>query len=74
MTIAIIPVPGVPMVTEGMPLAAVVGDAIAAARVGLKDGDVVAACQKIVSKAEGAVVRLADVTPSAFARRRAISR
>lgn len=67
MTIAIIPVPGVPMVTEGMPLAAVVGDAIAAARVGLKDGDVVAVCQKIVSKAEGAVVRLADVTPSAFA-------
>ena len=67
MTIAIIPVPGVPMVTEGTALAAVVGDAIESARVGLKDGDVVAVCQKIVSKAEGAVVRLGDVTPSPFA-------
>lgn len=69
MTIAIIPVPGVPMVTAGMPLAAILGDAIAAARVGLKSGDVVAVCQKIVSKAEGAIVALADVEPSAFAER-----
>jgi coenzyme F420-0:L-glutamate ligase/coenzyme F420-1:gamma-L-glutamate ligase len=67
MTIAIIPVPGVPMVTEGMPLAEVVGDALAAARVGLKDGDVVAVCQKVVSKAEGALAVLAEVEPSAFA-------
>jgi coenzyme F420-0:L-glutamate ligase/coenzyme F420-1:gamma-L-glutamate ligase len=68
MTIAIIPVPGVPMIRPGADLAALLGDAIAAARVGLKDGDVVAVCQKVVSKAEGAVVPLATVEPSAFAR------
>jgi coenzyme F420-0:L-glutamate ligase/coenzyme F420-1:gamma-L-glutamate ligase len=67
MTLAIIPVPGVPMVTAGTSLVALVGDAIAAARVGLKDGDVVAICQKIVSKAEGAVVPLAEVVASPFA-------
>jgi coenzyme F420-0:L-glutamate ligase/coenzyme F420-1:gamma-L-glutamate ligase len=43
------------------------GDAIDAARVGLKSGDVVAVCQKVVSKAEGAIVRLDDVVASPFA-------
>jgi coenzyme F420-0:L-glutamate ligase/coenzyme F420-1:gamma-L-glutamate ligase len=67
MTIAIIPVPGLPMVQPGDDLAAMLGDAIDAARVGLKAGDAVAVCQKVVSKAEGAVVALDDVTASAFA-------
>jgi coenzyme F420-0:L-glutamate ligase/coenzyme F420-1:gamma-L-glutamate ligase len=67
MTIAIIPVPGVPLLKPGASLAAVVADAVTEARVGLRDGDVVAVCQKIVSKAEGALVALADVEPSAFA-------
>jgi coenzyme F420-0:L-glutamate ligase/coenzyme F420-1:gamma-L-glutamate ligase len=66
-TIAIIPIPGVPMVQPGDDLARLLGDAIEAARVGLKPQDVVAVCQKVVSKAEGAVVRLADVTASPFA-------
>jgi coenzyme F420-0:L-glutamate ligase/coenzyme F420-1:gamma-L-glutamate ligase len=66
-TIAVIPVPGLPMIQPGDDLAALVGDAIDAARVGLKAHDVVVVCQKIVSKAEGAVVRLDDVEPSAFA-------
>jgi coenzyme F420-0:L-glutamate ligase / coenzyme F420-1:gamma-L-glutamate ligase len=39
-----------------------------AARVELEDGDVVVLAQKIVSKAEGRVVRLADVEPSERAR------
>ena len=67
MTVAVIPVPGLPMIRPGDDLAALLGDAIDAARVGLKADDVVAVCQKVVSKAEGAVVRLDDVTPSAFA-------
>lgn len=67
MTVAIIPLPDIPLVEPGMSLATLVGDAIVAARVGLKDGDVVAVCQKIVSKAEGALAPLADVQPSAFA-------
>jgi coenzyme F420-0:L-glutamate ligase/coenzyme F420-1:gamma-L-glutamate ligase len=33
------------------------------------DGDVLAVCQKVVSKAENAVVALAEVTPSPFATR-----
>jgi len=68
MTIAVIPVPGLPMVEPGMDLAALLGDAIDAARVGMKDHDVVVVCQKVVSKAEGAVIDLADVEPSAWAR------
>ncbi len=68
MTVAVIPVPGLPMVQPGDDLAAQVCDAIEAARVGLKAQDVVVVCQKVVSKAEGAVVDLRDVEPSAFAR------
>ncbi len=67
MTVAVIPIPGLPMIEPGNDLAALLGDAIDAARVGVKAEDVVVVCQKVVSKAEGAVVRLADVTPSALA-------
>jgi coenzyme F420-0:L-glutamate ligase/coenzyme F420-1:gamma-L-glutamate ligase len=41
---------------------------LVAAATELEDGDVVVLAQKIVSKAEGRVVRLADVEPSARAR------
>ena len=68
MTVAVIPVPGLPMVQPGDDLAAQIGDAIDTARVGLKAQDVVVVCQKVVSKAEGAVVDLNDVEPSPFAR------
>jgi len=68
MTVAVIPVPGLPMIRPGDDLAGLLGDAIDAARVGVKARDVVVVCQKVVSKAEGAVVRLAEVEPSAFAR------
>lgn len=67
MTVAVIPVPGLPLIQPGDDLAALLGDAIEAARVGVKENDVLAVCQKVVSKAEGAVVDLATVTASAFA-------
>jgi len=67
MTVAVIPVPGLPMIRPGDDLATLLGDAIEATRVGLKAGDVVVVCQKVVSKAEGAVVRLGDVVASPFA-------
>ena len=67
-TIAIIPVPGVPQIQPGDDLPALLLTAIDAAKVGLKDGDILVMCQKIVSKAEGAVVDLGTVTPSTFAR------
>jgi len=67
MTVAVIPVPGLPMIRPGDDLPRLLGDAIDTARVGLKSGDVVAVCQKVVSKAEGAVARLDDVVASPFA-------
>jgi coenzyme F420-0:L-glutamate ligase / coenzyme F420-1:gamma-L-glutamate ligase len=69
MTVAVIPVPGLPMIEPGANLGLLLGNAIEDARVGLKAQDVVVVCQKVVSKAEGAVVRLADVTPSELALR-----
>lgn len=59
----VIPVRGLPEVREGDDLAALVAGAAE-----LEDGDVVVVAQKAVSKAEGRVVRLADVEPSAQAR------
>src|SRR5437870_1399485 len=69
MTVAVIPIPGLPMIRPGDDLAALRGEAIDAARVGVKAGDVVAVCQKVVSKAEGAIVRLDEIVASPFAER-----
>ena len=66
-TIAIIPIPGVPQIKPGDDLPAILLKAIDDAKVGLKDGDILVMCQKIVSKAEGAVIDLKTVTPSPFA-------
>ena len=59
----IVPVEGLPDVREGDDLAALVAGAAK-----LDDGDVLVVAQKIVSKAEGQVVRLVDVEPSPRAR------
>jgi coenzyme F420-0:L-glutamate ligase/coenzyme F420-1:gamma-L-glutamate ligase len=67
MTVAVIPVPGLPLVRPGDDLAALLADAIERARVGVRARDVIAVCQKVVSKAEGAVVRLDELTASPFA-------
>jgi coenzyme F420-0:L-glutamate ligase/coenzyme F420-1:gamma-L-glutamate ligase len=67
-TIAIIPIPGVPQIQPGDDLPSLLLEAIDAAKVGLKDGDILVMCQKIVSKAEGAVLDLKTVTPSPFAK------
>lgn len=60
----VLPVTGLPEVTEGMPL----GELIAA-RAELVDGDVVVISQKVVSKAEGRIRRLSSALPSSEARR-----
>lgn len=60
-------VPAVPMVSAGDDLPAVIADALDGAGQALRNGDVLVIAQKIVSKAEGRLVRLADVTPSAEA-------
>ena len=58
------PLAGIPIVREGDDVAGLVGDALDAAGIVPADFDVVVVTQKIVSKAEGRRVRLADVEPS----------
>ena len=60
--VEILPVEGIPEVREGDDVAALVAE-----RARLEDGDVVVVAQKVVSKAEGRVVRLDELEPSAEA-------
>ena len=62
------PLDDLPGVQPGDDLAALLLEAASKARVALRDGALVV-CQKIVSKAEGRVVALADVEPSNEAKR-----
>ncbi len=56
-------VDGLPEIHPGDDLAALIAGAVAAQGETLRDGDVLAVAQKVVSKAEGRIVRLADVEP-----------
>lgn len=56
--------PGIPLIVAGDDLAAILHAALARLPVRLADGDVLVLAQKIVSKAEGRLVRLADVVAS----------
>jgi len=60
-------VPGLPEIEPGADLAPMILAAAAAAGTPIESGDVVVVTSKIVSKAEGRIVELADVVPSAFA-------
>ena len=60
-------VAGLPEIAVGTDLAAAIADAAVASGSPLADGDVVVVTSKIVSKAEGRTVELADVVPSTFA-------
>ncbi len=66
-TIAIIPIPGIPQIQPGDDLPSLLLDAIDRAKVGLKSDDILVVCQKVVSKAEGAVIDLKTIDPSLFA-------
>ncbi len=61
-------IPGVPLIQPGADLAGILGRALREAGELPAAGDVVAVAQKIVSKAEGRIVPLATVEPSAAAR------
>ncbi len=56
--------PNIPLVMRGNDLAAIILRGLHDANVALEDGDMLVLAQKIVSKAEGRMVRLRDVTPS----------
>ena len=63
----IVGVEGLPEVRPGDDLARLVAHAAAAQGTPLASGDILVVGQKIVSKAEGRIVRLPDVTPSPIA-------
>jgi len=67
-SIQIIPLHGLPDIAAGDDLGRLIADAARCAGFEFADGDVLVAAQKIVSKAEGRVVRLDSVTPSRKAR------
>ncbi len=60
--------PGIPLVREGDDLPPLILDALQRAEMALQTGDVLVISSKIVSKAEGRFVRLADVQPGELAR------
>jgi len=57
-------VPGIPIIVEGDDVAAIIVEQMQAHGMDLLPGDVLVIAQKIVSKAEGRLVRLSDVTPT----------
>lgn len=66
-SVELIPVPGLPEVEPGTDLAAAILSALATQGCSLRDGDIVVVTQKIVSKAEGCIVELSSIEPSALA-------
>lgn len=60
--------PGLPLVKPGDDLGALIQAGLRQAGIALANGDVIAIAQKVVSKAQGRLVKLAEVTPSARAR------
>src|SRR4051812_6447038 len=69
MVVTLTPVPKFPMVRPGDDLAGVLIAACEGSALVPADGDVVVVAQKVVSKAEGRYVDLAQVRPSARAER-----
>jgi coenzyme F420-0:L-glutamate ligase/coenzyme F420-1:gamma-L-glutamate ligase len=65
--IRIIPLRGIPEVRPGDDLVSLIGNALDERDLRLQDGDVLVIAQKVVSKAEGHLVQLSDVAPSALA-------
>lgn len=63
------PLAGMPLFAPGMSVAGEIVAALARSGNAPRDGDVIVVAQKIVSKSEGRLVRLADVTPGEEARR-----
>ena len=67
MTLILTPLPGIPLIHPGDELAGIILQALERAGIALEDGDILILAQKIVSKAQGRLVNLVTVTPSAQA-------
>jgi len=66
--LTVLPVAGMPEIRAHDDLVGLIASALARADERLVDGDVLVIAQKVVSKSEGRVVKLADVEPSARAK------
>ena len=64
MALSLTPLPGLPLISPGDDLALLILQVLDRARLTLADGDILVLAQKIVSKAEGRLVDLTQVTPS----------
>src|SRR5947209_7382561 len=64
----IIPITGISEIVAGADLGSIIYEAMHHQQLALQQGDVLVVTQKIVSKAEGRLVNLDEVEPSAFAR------
>jgi len=67
-TLSLTALSGLPTIAAGADLAALIAEAASRSGISFQSGDVLVVAQKIVSKAEGRRIRLADVTPSPRAR------
>lgn len=65
--ISLVAVEGLPLVGQGHDLVSLIVEALGGHERAFQPGDVLVVAQKIVSKAEGRVVSLRDITPSAHA-------
>lgn len=63
MTINLTALEGIPLIKAGDDLPSLIVQALARAAITLQDGDALVVTSKIVSKAEGRIVTLSDVTP-----------
>jgi coenzyme F420-0:L-glutamate ligase/coenzyme F420-1:gamma-L-glutamate ligase len=63
-SVAFVAVAGTPLIKPGDPLGSILIEALKAARLSVETGDILVVAQKIVSKAEGRYVDLANVEPS----------
>ncbi|MGC2530800.1 MAG: coenzyme F420-0:L-glutamate ligase [Candidatus Acidiferrum sp.] len=66
--ISLFVIPGLPEIRAGQNLAKLIAHAARREKIGLAEGDILVVAQKIVSKAEGRVVRLSKIRPSQEAR------
>lgn len=66
-SVSIIPVIGIPEIQPGDNLVSVVIEATRKNNISIISGDIIVFAQKIVSKSEGRIVKLSDVSPSSFA-------
>ncbi len=65
--LALFSLPGIPLVQPGDDLARFILDSLHSAELALREGDVLVVTSKIVSKAEGRILDLRTITPSARA-------